>query len=155
MRFAVQGLNGACVWEVVHRPIGQPRRRLTMDRISSWHHVWQPAFVSHCIVLMRWLMVAICEYSQAILRLGCGGARPANLVGCGRRRPVGIRFGDGIEVLLLEGAGAPLPMAATAILCRRRITIVRASTFRMSLLTTFATDMCRAGLAQGTTVTTL
>ena len=119
MRFAVQGIDSAGVWQVIHRPIGHARGRGTMNRMSPRNDVGKAAFVCHVIVLMHRFMVAVGENGQTALRLSCQGSRSAFVIAQSRRRRVlvRIRFWHWIQMLFLEGAGASATMAATAVVC--------------------------------------
>lgn len=90
-----------------------------MDRVCSGYDIWQTALVSHVVVLVHRFMVTICEDSQPGLRLGCKCSRSAFLVGWSRRRGsfIRVRFGNGVQVFLLQSTGATGSMAATAVIC--------------------------------------
>lgn len=90
-----------------------------MDGMRPWNRVRQSTLVSHVVVFVGRLMVAIPEDGEGTLGLG---RRQLRLLGLGRDRRLsgrGPSFRDGIQiVLLLQRTGASLSMSAATTVTR-------------------------------------
>lgn len=109
--------------------------------------------MSHRIVLVRRLVVAVGEDRGSRFRLGCERAGPST----NRDRCWLIRVGlaNRVEVILLNSAGATSAMAAPAVVTGRVSVVGTGALVVGFLAATIATDVGRARLAKGAAVSAL